>query len=146
MLATYKPSNTQVCDEYLFGQVSTHTGHSQLPIFPCTNVHPQRYSHPLFRRVVFRCWLKTLENRTIWNLIIKKSWFQMWFHIPTVSKLIIFIHTWTDRHSAYVTTELCRYYFVPKSINFTRPCRKVLEVFKWAYSMRSSLKQVWPTD
>ena len=32
-----------------------------------------------------------------------------------------YVHIWTDRHSAYVTTELCRYYFVPKSINFTRP-------------------------
>ena len=28
---------TQVCDEHLFGQVSTHTGRSQLPILHCTN-------------------------------------------------------------------------------------------------------------
>ena len=29
-------NNTQVCDEHLFGQVSTRTGHNQLPIFCCT--------------------------------------------------------------------------------------------------------------
>ena len=31
------------------GQVSTHTGHYQLPIFRCTNVQPRRYACPLFR-------------------------------------------------------------------------------------------------
>ena len=43
--------NTQVCDEHLFGQVST--GGYQLPIFRCTNVHLQRYARPLFRRAVY---------------------------------------------------------------------------------------------
>ena len=34
----YKLNNTQVCDEHLFGQVSTHTapGRYQLPIFSCS--------------------------------------------------------------------------------------------------------------
>ena len=36
-----------------FGQVSTRTGCYQLPIFRCTNVHPVRYAHPLFRSAVF---------------------------------------------------------------------------------------------
>ena len=39
-----KLHNTQVSDEPLFGQVSTCTGHYQLPIFRCTNVHLGRYT------------------------------------------------------------------------------------------------------
>ena len=46
-------NNTRVCDEHLFGQVSTCTGHYQLPIFRCTNVHLRRCARPLFRRAVF---------------------------------------------------------------------------------------------
>ena len=45
------------------------------------------------------------------------------------------VHTWTDRHSAYGTNELCNnkgYYFVPKSNNFKRPCS---EVFAWAQQL-----------
>ena len=34
---------TRVCDEHLFGQVSTCTCRYQLLIFCCTNVHLQRY-------------------------------------------------------------------------------------------------------
>ena len=34
--------------------LSTHTGHYQLPIFRCTNVHPRRYARPIFRRAIFR--------------------------------------------------------------------------------------------
>ena len=39
----------------LFWQVSTCTGHYQLLIFHCTNVHSRRYTRrPLLRRAVFR--------------------------------------------------------------------------------------------
>ena len=48
-----KLNKTRVCDEHLFGHVSTCTGRYQMPIFCCTNVHPQRYTCPLFRRAVF---------------------------------------------------------------------------------------------
>ena len=41
-----KLNNTRDCDEHLFGQVSTHTGRYQLPIFRCSNVHPWRYARP----------------------------------------------------------------------------------------------------
>ena len=48
-----KLNNTQVWDEHLFWQVSTCTRHYQLPIFRCTNVHPQRNARPLFRRAIY---------------------------------------------------------------------------------------------
>ena len=42
-----KLNNTQVCDEHLFGQVSTCTGRNQLPKFRCRNVHPGRHTRSL---------------------------------------------------------------------------------------------------
>ena len=42
-----KLNNTRVCDEHLFRQVSTCTGHNQLPIFHCTNAHLGRYKPSL---------------------------------------------------------------------------------------------------
>ena len=52
--------NTRVCDDHLFEQVSTHSGRHHLPIFPCTNLHLRRYTHPLFRPSVFR-WRHELQ-------------------------------------------------------------------------------------
>ena len=46
-------NNTWDCDEHLFGQVSTGTGRSQLPIFGCTKVRPWRCAHPRHRCAVF---------------------------------------------------------------------------------------------
>ena len=43
-----KPKITRVCDEHLFGQVSTCTGRNQQPIFSCTNVHLGRHNAHLF--------------------------------------------------------------------------------------------------
>ena len=37
-------NDTQIFDEHLFGQVSSHTGCYKLPIFCCTNVHLGRYT------------------------------------------------------------------------------------------------------
>ena len=34
-----KLNNTRDCDEHLIGQVNTHTGHYQLPLFHCTILH-----------------------------------------------------------------------------------------------------------
>ena len=36
VLSCCKLNNTRDCDEHLFGQASTRTGHYQLPIFGCT--------------------------------------------------------------------------------------------------------------
>ena len=36
-----KLNNTQDCDEHLFGQVKTHTGRYQPPLFCCTILHQQ---------------------------------------------------------------------------------------------------------
>ena len=42
-----------VCDGHLFEQVSTRTGHYQLPIIRCTIVHRLGYTLLHFRRTVY---------------------------------------------------------------------------------------------
>ena len=49
-----KLKNTRDCDKHLLGQVSTCTGHYQLPIFRCTIVHLWRWACLHFRRAVYR--------------------------------------------------------------------------------------------
>ena len=47
VLCCCKLNNTQVCDEHLFQQISTHTGPNQLPIFRCTNAYLGRHTRSL---------------------------------------------------------------------------------------------------
>ena len=45
-------NNTRGCDEHLLGQVSTHTGQNQLPIFHCTKCTWEDILTRYFKRVV----------------------------------------------------------------------------------------------
>ena len=53
-------------------QVSTHTGHNQLPIFCCTNVHPGRYTHLLIDDAMS-------QNKLTARLLMSAR--QKWFYI-----------------------------------------------------------------
>ena len=50
--------------------------------------------------------------------------------LPYVNKDGQILDIWTDRHSAYGTTELCDTYFVIKSNNFNVPGVKFLDANK----------------
>ena len=49
MLYVCRLNNISVCDEHLFGQVSTCIGRNQLLIFCCTELHRRRHTHLLFK-------------------------------------------------------------------------------------------------
>ena len=55
------------CDEHLFGQVNTSTGHNQLPILHCTNMHLRRSTHLQFRCAVLDDVMSQSELATLYT-------------------------------------------------------------------------------
>ena len=68
-----KLNNTRVCDDHLFGQVSTFTSRNQLPKFCCTSVHLGRHTHLLIYACRLRWVMSQNKLTTIGTTFIKFS-------------------------------------------------------------------------